>query len=144
MPARSALAFADGKGTPVTHTFTPHGDLKDGVAAFRNLNATNPGASEMLTVGMRDTQSPAADYQLPGKAVSPRRYKIVLTLPVTYVDSTTTLTLIDFVNKHSYEALMHPRTTAQQAEDGRYLVGGFLLNGSTAVVDTHDLGIPFW
>lgn len=144
MPARGAIILADAESTPVTHTFSPHGDVSNGVAMFRNLNSSNVGASETLTIGLRDSLAKPEDYQVPGKQVSPRKYTMKLNQPITYVDAGSGLTLIKFVNTIKVESLLHPTATAQQCFNLRKMVGNLLIGTANYTADTHDLGIPLW
>jgi hypothetical protein len=143
MPARTTISPNDGESTPVAHTFVPHGDVSNGVAAFRNLNATNVAASEMLTIGTRESLAKPEDYQVPGKVVSPRKWQMKATLPKTFVDSVSGLTLVSRANTMKVESLIHPMSTQQECKNLRFIVGNMLL-GTTMVQDTHDLGIPLW
>lgn len=100
MTARANIAVADGEAAPVTHTFTPNGDnAANGVMSFRNLNATVPLASEVITISMKDSSSPASDAATPGKKVSPNVFELRLRYPATYVDATSGLTLVDFIDE---------------------------------------------
>lgn len=144
MPARTTLSPTDGETTPVAHNFAPHGDVANGVAAYRYLNSTNVGASEMLTIGWRDSLSKPEDYQIPGKAVSPRKWTVKVTMPKTYVDSTSGLTLIARVNTAKYEGLFHPAATAQECKNMRYIMGNLLFSTLPHATESHDLGIPIW
>lgn len=119
MSARANIAVADGEASPVTHTFTPNGDLANGVMRYRNLNATTPAASETCTLQVKDSPSQVQDYSTPGKKVSPRTVEFRLRMPTTYTDAVSGLTLVDFVNEAVGTFLLHPRTTEQQAENIR-------------------------
>lgn len=145
MPARATLSLADGEATPVIHVFEPHGDINNGVAAFRNLNTTNVGASEVITIGVRDSLAKPEDFQVPGKQVSPRKWTMKIVLPYTYVDSVSGLTLISHINTGKWESLLHPTTTEQDAKNLRFIGGNALKATSSAVLtQSHDLGIPIW
>lgn len=56
MSARANIAIADGEASPVTHTFTPDGDLSEGVARYINFD-DSPVLSETLTISVRDSNS---------------------------------------------------------------------------------------
>lgn len=119
MVARANVALADGESSPVTHTFTPNGDLANGVINYRNLNATTPAASETLSISVRDSNASAADFSQPGKKVSPRVVEMRLRMPSTYTDAVSGLTLVDYVNEAIITFLQHPRTPEQTAENIR-------------------------
>jgi len=145
MVARANMAMADGETSPVTHTFTPNGDVANGVLKYRNLNASVPAASETLTILVADTTSQPQDYSVPGKKVSPRKVEVRLKLPVTYVDSVSGLTLVDFVNEGIVQFLIHPRSTEQQAENLRVLTANSLTAAnSNQVLYGVDKGESIW
>lgn len=145
MVARANMAMADGETSPVTHTFTPNGDVANGVMRYRNLNASVPAASESLTLQVSDSTSPYQDFSVPGKKVSPRKFELRLKLPVSYVDSVSGLTLVDFVNEAIVQFLIHPRATEQQAENLRVLTANALTqtNGNQVLYGV-DKGEQIW
>lgn len=145
MVARANMAMADGETSPVTHTFTPNGDVANGVVRYRNLNASVPAASEILTLSILDTTAAAQDYSVPGKKVSPRKFELRIKLPVTYVDAVSGLTLVDFINEGIVQFLIHPRSTEQQAENLRVLTANALTatNGNQVLYGV-DKGEQIW
>lgn len=145
MSARANVAVADGEASPVTHTFTPNGDLANGVIRYRNLNATTPAASESLTIQVKDSPASTADFSQPGKKVSPRTVEMRLRMPSTYVDAVSGLTLVDYVNEAVCTMLLHPRTTEQQAENIRKMTSAlFTETNGNQVLYAIDKGEAIW
>jgi hypothetical protein len=144
MVARANIAVADGETSPVTHTFTPNGDV-NGVLEFRNLNATTPAASETITLNVAKSNSPTSEFSIPGKKVGPRKIELRLKMPSTYTDAVSGLTLVDFVNEGIVQFLLHPRTTEQQAENIRKMLAATLTetNGNQ-VLYAVDKGEAVW
>lgn len=145
MVARANMAMADGETSPVTHTFTPNGDVANGVLKYRNLNASVPAASETVTLQVTDSSASPQDFSVPGKKVSPRKVEFRIKLPVTYVDGVSGLTLVDFVNEGIVQFLIHPRSTEQQAENLRVLSANALTtaNGNQLLYAV-DKGESIW
>lgn len=142
MSAFASLTIDDGEAAPVTHTFTPDGLDAKGVAWWINRNASVPSASELVSMFVRKSPASVEDYQVPGKKVAPRRVDLRLKDPVTYTDTVTSLTLVDYVNEMTQSFLIHPRTSQQNAENLRVLSSNLLLEQN--VVDAVDLGQPVW
>lgn len=71
MPAIGNIAIADGKGAPVTHTFTPI-NTSGGKASLENRNTTFAAGSEQLSVAVT---------RVPGKETSDQ-IQLELILPV--------------------------------------------------------------
>lgn len=145
MVARANVAVADGEGSPVTHTFTPNGDVANGVLKYRNFNSTVPAASETLTILVVDSSALPADFSIPGKKVSPRKVEMRVRYPATYDDETTGLTLVDFVDEAIVTFLIHPRSSEQRAENIRTMVSNLLTqtNGNQ-VLYAVDKGEAIW
>jgi hypothetical protein len=142
MSARANIAIADGEASPVTHTFTPDGDLSEGVARYINFD-DSPVLSETLTISVRDSNSSGQDYSIPGKKVSPRKVEMRLKMPISYVDSVSGLTLLDFTNEAVLTFNLHPRTSEQQAENLRKMVED-LMDGHANVTDAIEKGQRIW
>lgn len=145
MVARANVAIADGEGSPVTHTFTPNGDLAAEVMRYRNLNASVPAASEILTLSVKDSSSTPADISTPGKKISPRTFEARLRYPATYVDGVSGLTLVDFVDEAIITCLLHPRTSEQRAKNMRLMLINLLTqtNGNQVLYGI-DKGEHIW
>jgi hypothetical protein len=122
MSARANIAVNDGEGSPVTHTFTPNGDAANEVMRYRNLNATVPAASEVITLSVKDSPASLVDISTPGKKISPRSVEFRLSYPATYVDGVSGLTLVDFVDLAVVQFLIHPRSIEQRCENLRTMV----------------------
>lgn len=145
MVARANVAVADGESSPVTHTFTPNGDVSNGVMRYRNFNASAPAASETMTIQVSDSSSSPADFSVPGKKVSPRKVEIRLRQPVTYVDAVSGLTLVDYVNEAIVQILAHPRSPEQTNENLRKMISDALLaTNSNQILYAIDKGEAIW
>lgn len=131
MAARGNVIVNDGEAVPVAHTFTPAGDIAEGVAMFHNRNVAVPAATEVFTVSVRTSPSRPEDYSIPGKKVSPRVTEIRFKYPSTYIDAVSGLTLVDFVDEAVYRFMVHPRSTDQRAKNLRTMTSGTM---ATAVI----------
>lgn len=143
MSARANITMADGETSPVTHTFTPDGDIAEGVARYVNRNTTTPAASETFTLSIRDSTSSPEDFSTPGKKVSPRKVEFRLRQPLTYVDAVSGLTLVDFVNEAIVTLNLHPRTSSQQAKNVRKMIED-VMDGKANVTDAIETGEKVW
>lgn len=145
MVARANIAVADGESSPATHTFTPNGDGANGIFLFRNLNATTPLASEVITMSQKDSSSPVSDSSVPGKKVSPNVVEFRLRYPATYVDAVSGLTLVDYTDEAIVTFNRHPRSTEQRGENIRKMVSNLLVDAvGTMVTYAVDKGEKVW
>lgn len=147
MVQRANLAAADGEGTPVTHTFTPYGDLVNGtLARWRNYNASNPAASEIMSLSVIESKSSMNDIMTFGRRVEPRVAEWRLYVPVTYVDGNSGLTQIDYPLSLYCKLMAHPRATEQQCKNLRVMGIGMAGQATNAnqIIYGFDKGEPVW
>lgn len=138
MPARGSFTLADGESTPVNHVFQPDGDLEPNHGRYVNFNAAMPAASEYLFLHGKRSAARPEEYSVPGKKVPPRKVLARLLQPVTYVDSVSGLTLVDYVNEYRTESLIHPRTPSQTSKNGRTILRA--LTNTSNFNSVHDDG----
>lgn len=146
MTARANFTADDGAGTPVTHTFTPNGEpLANGVLSWRNFVSTAPLSTEIITVMVRPSPARPEQLMLFGKKVDPRVVEFRLKVPVTYVDTSTGLTGLDFINEGIVRFMLHPRSTEQQAKDLRkIMINAFNNTNSNMLIYAVDKGESIW
>lgn len=142
MPARGSFTLADGETVPVNHVFQPDGDLEPNHGRYVNFNAAMPAASEYLFLHGKRSAARPEDYSIPGKKVPPRRVRARLIQPVTYVDSVSSLTLVDYVNEYRVESDIHPRTPSQVVKNGRTILRAF--TNTTNFNSVHDDGLVIY
>jgi len=135
MPARANAVLADGESTPVNHTFVPDGDVAAGWNRYINANSAVPAASELLYIQHVRSGSKPEEYSTPSKKVQPNKWLMKILYPSTYVDSTTGLTLVDFIDEHIYTSLCHPRSSQQRRKNGRTMIANGLAVFGVAVHD---------
>lgn len=147
MVARANIALDDGESSPVTHTFTPDGENANdpNEKIYVNRNASVPAASEILYIKVKGSASPTEEYTVPGKKVSPRSVQVRIKDPVTYVDSVSGLTLVDYVNEAIFDIKLHPRTSEQEAKNLMFMVKDLFAeaNGSQ-FYEAVTLGEKIW
>lgn len=142
MAARSNIAIADGEAAPVTHTFVPYGDVSEGLAKFLNRNTSVPAASETLTIHVKASSAKSEDLMVPGRVVSPHVVEMRIQYPATYTDSSTGLTLVDYVDLCVCSTRRHPRSTDQRGKNLRFLAFNALSNTHlSAAIDRSE---PVW
>lgn len=144
MTARANIAVGDGESTPVTHTFVPDGNAAPDVVRYVNRTVATPAAAEVLTLGWKRSTALPEDFSTPGKKVSPRTTEIRLRYPATYVDSTTGLTLVDFVDEAKLTFMGHPRSSDQRMKNLRTMMVNALATSITQISNAIDKGEPVW
>nr|UOL49015.1 MAG: hypothetical protein 2 [Leviviridae sp.] len=115
MPAIAAIALADGKATPVTHTFAPV-TTNGSAAELANRAASIPQGFEELDVEVRQPSSPTGSY----------RVEIDMVFPVV-----ATVNGVDTVVRTSKMTLVYNAsqlTTAAERKDHRVLMQNCLAN----------------
>lgn len=145
MTVRANLTIADGETSPVNHVFSPDGDvLSTGEVAFLNRNASVPAASEVVLASVRKSAAQPEDYSVPGKKVLPRVVQFRLKYPATYVDASSGLTLVDFVDEVTIKFMIHPRSSEQRGKNLRLMTANMLIYGGTQITYATDKGEGIW
>lgn len=121
MSARGSFSINDGESTPVSHTFTPDGDVGPGHLRFINRNAGVPAASEYVFCRVTKSNSALNSIQAPKTQVNPDVFELRVKYPATYTDSATGLTLVDFIDESQVKRMTHPRSSEQRRKNLRTL-----------------------
>lgn len=133
MPTFANIVIADGKATPVTHTFVPGSEDPKGVFNHVEINSTSAIGSNILRASLA---SPPVTKGAGSASTADRVYrvKVNLAIPVLEVTSPTTSTGIQpaptvaYVLRANVEFILPERSSAAERTDLRILLRNALGN----------------
>lgn len=136
MPSNAQLTIADGKSTPVDHTFSPMKIEANGLAKWNERVGDTLVGQPKLTWHIRDPQGGGnGTYKVQCKLSVP---KVIVT-----TDSTgKSVTSVDYTALGTIEMVVSQRSTQAERKDLRVMLANALLN--TTLATSADNVESFW
>lgn len=130
MSAVASIALNDGQATPVSHTFVPIGQDKNGVWWYEDQTASSAIGYDRISLQLVRAGNPA-----PGSNANQQvnRVKIGIHMPTLATLGTNDAGIlppptVQYIDRHMYEAILPGQDTEQDREDGRVYMIGLLAN----------------